>query len=64
MFAFHLQRALDVIGFEPAETTAVFQMVAAVLKLGNVHFRHHCNIDGTDGCRLFNEEGKNQHVYF
>ena len=49
---------MDVIGFAKEETVAIFQLVATVLKLGNVNFRHHANIDGTDGCRLFNEEGK------
>jgi myosin I len=48
---------MEVLGFTREETSAVFQLVAAVLKLGNVQFQHRSNIDGTDGCRLTNEEG-------
>ena len=33
----------------------LFQVVAAVLKLGNVNFVPMTNIDGTEGCRVENE---------
>ena len=46
------------IGFRLDEVTAVFQLVSVVLKLGNIHFQHHNNIDGTDGCRLVNDNGR------
>ena len=48
---------MEVIGFQREEITAVFQLVASVLKLGNLQFQHHSNIDGTDGCKLNNEDG-------
>jgi len=48
---------MEVLGFTTDEVTALFQLVAAILKLGNVQFQHRSNIDGTDGCRLTNEEG-------
>ena len=49
---------MKIIGFRPEEVTSVFQLVSCVLKLGNIQFQHHNNIDGTDGCRLVNENGK------
>ncbi len=48
---------MTVIGFEEDEVVRVFQLVAAVLKLGNVQFVHHNNIDGTDGARISHEDG-------
>jgi myosin-1 len=50
------KKAMEVIGFTADELTAVFQLVSSVLKLGNVHFHHHSNIDGTDGCKLINDD--------
>ena len=50
------KKAMEIIGFSQREITDVFQLVAAVLKLGNVQCEHHSNIDGTDGCRLLNDE--------
>ncbi len=52
-----LQKAMEVIGFSQEEMVSVFQLVASVLKLGNIHFQHHSNIDGTDGCKLINDNG-------
>jgi myosin heavy subunit len=51
------QRALEVLGFDREEVSSLFQLVASVLKLGNVGFKHRPNIDGTDGCQLINQEG-------
>ena len=53
---------MKIIGFRPEEVTSVFQLVSCVLKLGNIQFQHHNNIDGTDGCRLVNENGKKKRV--
>ena len=58
MTLFLNQGAMEVIGFNRQETAAVFQLVSAVLKLGNVQFKHHANMDGTDGCQLINEHGE------
>ncbi|XP_047736684.1 unconventional myosin-Ia [Hyalella azteca] len=49
------KHALDVLGLDDAEQLAVFSVVAAVLKLGNVGFTAVNNIDGTEGCALHNE---------
>lgn len=45
------------IGFTAAEVVSVFQLVATVLKLGNIIFQHHSNIDGTDGCKVAHDDG-------
>lgn len=49
---------MEIIGFAKQELVCIFQLVAGVLKLGNVQFQHHSNIDGTDGCKLSNEDGR------
>ncbi|XP_013388317.1 unconventional myosin-Ia-like [Lingula anatina] len=46
------KRAMEVIGFSPEEVRGVFELVASVLKLGNVEFVGQSNMDGTDGCQL------------
>ncbi|KAK2150781.1 hypothetical protein LSH36_389g00009 [Paralvinella palmiformis] len=50
------KEAMEVIGFQSAEIVAIFQLVASVLKLGNIRFQHISNIDGTDGCKILDEE--------
>lgn len=45
---------MEVIGFQPGEITQVLQLVAMVLKLGNVRFSPRSNKDGTDGCDIDN----------
>ena len=49
---------MEVIGFRRDEITSVLQLVASVLKLGNVEFSHRSNPDGTDGCDIGNTNGK------
>ena len=58
VFSVIFQKALEVIGFKQEEVVCVFQLVASVLKLGNVTFLHQSNMDGTDGCKLANDHGK------
>ena len=58
LYIYFFQRAMEVIGFEKEEITAVFQLVASVLKLGNIELQHHSNIDGTDGCRILGDYGE------
>jgi len=48
---------MEVIGFRRQEIDQVLQLVAAVLKLGNVQFSARSNSDGTDGCDLGNSSG-------
>ncbi|XP_060583584.1 unconventional myosin-Ia-like isoform X6 [Ruditapes philippinarum] len=47
-----VKTGMEVIGFYRAEINEVFQLVASVLKLGNVEFSHRSNSDGTDGCDI------------
>ena len=49
---------MEVIGFQKDEVTSILQLVAAILKLGNVEFSHRSNPDGTDGCDIANENGR------
>jgi myosin-1 len=48
---------MEIIGFNPEEILSVFQILSAVLKLGNLQFIPRANIDGTEGCSLLNEYG-------
>ena len=57
------QNAMLVIGFSEAEVVALYQLVAAVLKLGNIGFQHHNNRDGTDGAQLLNQHGMSSSLY-
>ncbi|XP_052803474.1 unconventional myosin-Ia-like isoform X2 [Mya arenaria] len=49
-----VKTGMEVIGFLPSEITDVLQLVASVLKLGNVSFTPRSNQDGTDGCDIAN----------
>ena len=55
---------MGVIGFHKDEVTSILQLVAAILKLGNVEFSHRSNPDGTDGCDISNENGSKVLRYF
>ena len=52
-----LQNAMRIIGFADSEVVQLYQLVACVLKLGNIEFQHQPNLDGTDGCKLLNKNG-------
>ncbi|XP_071449354.1 unconventional myosin-Ia-like [Hetaerina americana] len=49
------KKALETLGFTLEEVINVFQIVACVLKLGNIVFIPTNNIDGTEGCTISNE---------
>lgn len=51
-----IKAGMEVIGFHKDEITHILQLVAAILKLGNVQFSHRSNPDGTDGCDIANEK--------
>ncbi|KAJ8307514.1 hypothetical protein KUTeg_015598, partial [Tegillarca granosa] len=51
-----VKNGMEVIGFNTDEITAIFQLVASILKLSNVKFIHRTNDDGTDGCDLDNDK--------
>lgn len=48
---------MDVLGFCVEEVVSVFQIVAVVLKLGNLNFVPCNNIDDTEGCAIDNDYG-------
>lgn len=55
----YTRSALDVLGFCVEEIVSIFQIVAVVLKLGNLNFVPCNNIDDTEGCAIDNDYGIN-----
>lgn len=53
----YTRSALDVLGFCVEEEENIFQIVAVVLKLGNLNFVPCNNIDDTEGCAIDNDYG-------
>jgi len=51
-----VKTGMEVIGFYRDEITLVLQLVASILKLGNVEFTHRANRDGTDGCDIASKQ--------
>jgi myosin I len=52
------KKALDTIGLAQEEISAIFKIIAVVLKLGNLQFVPTTNIDGTEGCGISNDYGE------
>ena len=48
---------MEVIGFSAEERSQVLQLLASILKLGNVQFADRPNEDGTDGSDVVNTKG-------
>ena len=53
-----VKTGMEIIGFQQEEISGIFQLLAAILKLGNVDFTERPNPDGTDGCDVVNIDGK------
>lgn len=51
----YTKRSLELLGIGADETLAVFQVLAAILKLGNLVFVPATHIDGTEGCTVTND---------
>lgn len=51
---------MQVIGFTDEEIMAVFQLVASVLKLGNVTFDPKSNKNGTEACEITKASSKGE----
>jgi myosin-1 len=51
----YTKSALEVLGFNVENIVDIFQVIAIVLKLGNLQFVPCNNIDGTEGCAISNE---------
>lgn len=49
------KKSLEAVGLSSDEVHCILQIVASVLKLGNVEFLPHANMDGTEGCLIINE---------
>ena len=43
---------MEVIGFLPDEISAIFELLAAILNIGNVMFEGYSLPNGTDACRM------------
>jgi myosin-1 len=52
------KKSLEVLGFSSEEILSIFKILAAILKLGNLNFIPITNIDGTEGCEISNDYGK------
>ena len=50
---------MEDLGLTSDEVHDVFSLVGAVLKLGNLTFVPTTNMDGTEGCVISNDYGKN-----
>ncbi|CAD5117530.1 DgyrCDS6295 [Dimorphilus gyrociliatus] len=50
------RKAMTTVGFNVNDIMSVFQLVAVVLKLGNLKLQHHTKIDGNEGCIIQKEE--------
>lgn len=61
---FHLkQKSLEILGLNADEILSIFKVIAVVLKLGNLSFIPTTNIDGTEGCEVSDEYGKEFFVF-
>lgn len=50
---------MEVIGFDADEISAMLEMLAAILNLGNIKFESYSLKNGTDACKLSDDrEGK------
>lgn len=52
------QNAMQIVGFMDHETQSVFEVVAAVLKLGNIEFKPECRANGLDESKIKDKNGK------
>ena len=50
----HPQKAMEVIGFLPDETSSILELLSAILNLGNATFKGYSLPNGTDACELEN----------
>lgn len=57
-FVFHSQNAMQIVGFMEDEMQSVLELVAAVLKLGNIEFKPESRCNGTDESRVKDKNGE------
>jgi myosin heavy subunit len=53
-----LQNAMQIVGFLDHEAEAVLEVVAAVLKLGNIEFKPESRVNGLDESKIKDKNGK------
>lgn len=53
----HSQNAMQIVGFMEDEMQSVLELVAAVLKLGNIEFKPESRCNGTDESRIKDKNG-------
>ena len=51
------QKAMETVGFSSEDMISVFELLAAILNLGNIDFEAYSLPDGTSACNLSNSEG-------
>ena len=49
---------MEDLNFSVDDTSSLWRIVAAVLKLGNLNFVPTTNMDGTEGCAVANDYGE------
>ncbi|XP_071788878.1 LOW QUALITY PROTEIN: unconventional myosin-Ia-like [Asterias amurensis] len=50
------QKAMQIIGFTDEEILAIYQLLASVLKLGNMEFKAYITMNGTEGVKITNQD--------
>lgn len=55
---FLFQNAMQIVGFVEHESQSVFEVVAAVLKLGNIEFKPESRVNGLDESKIKDKNGK------
>lgn len=56
--AFPPQNAMQIVGFMDHEAESVLEVVAAVLKLGNIEFKPESRVNGLDESKIKDKNGK------
>lgn len=52
------QNAMQIVGFMEDEVQSVLELVAAVLKLGNIEFKPESRCNGSDESRIKDKNGR------
>ncbi|XP_022087036.1 unconventional myosin-Ib-like [Acanthaster planci] len=50
------QKAMQIIGFSDEEILAIYQLLASILKLGNMEFEAYVTMNGTEGVKITNQD--------
>lgn len=58
IFSSLIQNAMQIVGFMEDEVQSVLELVAAVLKLGNLEFKPESRVNGFDESRVKDKNGE------